>query len=119
MKAAVNEPLRPSGTEELARLQGITLGPTAWYMLDQGRFDEFAEVTEDRQWIHVDPGAAAASRFGGTVVHGLLTLGLGLKSTEELLDFCGFAQRVNYGYQKVRLPGPRSRSARACGCSSS
>lgn len=72
----------------------------------------FAEATEDRQWIHVDPERAAAGPFGSTIAHGLFTLGLGPMFTEQLIEFGGFAHAVNYGYQKVRFPAPVPAGAR-------
>ena len=47
-----------------------------WFVVDQGRIDAFATVTEDEQFIHVDPERASATPFGGTVAHGFLTLSL-------------------------------------------
>jgi acyl dehydratase len=99
-------PLRPTTIAELRALVGVDLGPTEWYDVDQARVDAFAENTEDRQWIHVDPERAAASPFGGTIGHGLLTLSLGPKFMEELMAFDGFAHSLNYGYDKVRFPAP-------------
>lgn len=96
----------PAKTSDLLPLVGQTLGPTGWYAIDQAKVDRFAEATEDHQWIHVDPERAAEGPFGGTVAHGLFTLSLGPRFTEELVDFGGFAQVVNYGYQRVRFPAP-------------
>ena len=98
--------LRPDSSVALRDLVGSVLGPTGWYEVDQAKVDGFAETTEDRQWIHVDPARAAASPFGGTIVHGLLTLSLGPRLLEELISFDGFAHSLNYGYRKVRFPAP-------------
>ena len=98
--------LRPDSSAALRDLVGSVLGPTGWYEVDQAKVDGFAETTEDRQWIHVDPARAAASPFGGTIVHGLLTLSLGPRLLEELISFDGFAHSLNYGYRKVRFPAP-------------
>lgn len=91
---------------KLEQLVGEELGPTDWKAIDQGRINTFADVTEDRQWIHIDSERAAAGPFGGTIVHGLLTLSLGPAMTEELIRFEGFRQALNYGYGKVRFPAP-------------
>ncbi len=99
-------PVRPTTIAELRALVGAELGPTAWVDVTQDRIDEFAAVTEDRQWIHVDPERAAASPLGGTIAHGLFTLSLGPKLMEELMAFDGFAHSLNYGYGKVRFPSP-------------
>ena len=66
-------PRVPAG--ELASLVGRSF-VSRWIVVDQERIDAFAEVTEDRQFIHVDPERAAATQFGGTVAHGFLTLSL-------------------------------------------
>jgi acyl dehydratase len=98
--------LRPESASDLRALVGSVLGPTEWYVVDQDGVDRFAEATGDRQWIHVDPLRAAASPLGGTIVHGLFTLGLGPRFLEELISFDGFAHSLNYGYGKVRFPAP-------------
>jgi acyl dehydratase len=97
---------RPASIDDLRALIGQPLGPTAWKPVDQGRIDAFAEVTEDRQWIHVDPARAAASPLGSTIGHGLLTLSLGPTFSGELVSFEAFAHSLNYGYGKVRFPAP-------------
>ncbi len=108
MSAAV----KPESAEDLRALVGTVLGPTDWYTVDQPKVDAFAEATEDRQWIHVDPDRAAASPLGGTIAHGLFTLGLGPHFVEELISFDGFAHSLNYGYGKVRFPAPLPVGAR-------
>ena len=55
---------------------GRHLGHSPWTTVDQQRIDLFAEATGDRQWIHVDPVAAASGPFGATIAHGYLTLAL-------------------------------------------
>jgi acyl dehydratase len=98
--------VRPESASALRALVGTVLGPTAWYTVDQAKVDGFAEATQDRQWIHVDRERAASSPFGGTIVHGLFTLGLGPRFIAELINFDGFAHSLNYGYGKVRFPAP-------------
>jgi len=97
---------RPRSAADLRALLGSVLGPTPWYTVDQPKVNRFAEATEDRQWIHVDPARAAASPLGATIVHGLFTLGLGPMFVEQLISFDGFAHSLNYGYGKVRFPAP-------------
>jgi acyl dehydratase len=98
--------LEPKSIAELRSLVGQELGPTAWREIDQARIDAFAEVTEDRQWIHVDPERAGASPLGSTIGHGLLTLSFGPNMMEELISFARFGHTLNYGYGKVRFPAP-------------
>ena len=99
-------PIRPTSIQDLQELVGTTLGPTDWHDITQERINGFADMTGDRQWIHVDPERAAASAFGSTVAHGLYSLSLGPKLMEELMAFDGFAHSLNYGYEKVRFPAP-------------
>jgi acyl dehydratase len=61
---------------EYAALAGTEVGVSRWFEIDQSRIDSFAEVTEDWQFIHVDPVKAAETAFGGTVAHGFLTLSM-------------------------------------------
>jgi acyl dehydratase len=102
----VSTKVHPESAADLRALVGSVLGPTEWYTVDQSKVDAFAEATEDRQWIHVDPSRAAASQLGATIVHGLFTLGLGPHFVEELVSFDGFAHSLNYGYGRVRFPAP-------------
>jgi acyl dehydratase len=97
---------RPLDVAGLHRLLGAELGPTAWYDVTQERVDAFATATEDHQWIHVDVERARRGPHGGTIAHGLYTLSLIPRCTEELLSFDGFAAAINYGYGRVRFPAP-------------
>ena len=63
-------------------LIGKELGPTDWFEVDQERIDQFAEATDDPQWIHIDPARAAEGPFGTTIAHGFLTLSL-LRAADE------------------------------------
>ena len=91
--------------------QEIHVGP--WLEIDQQRIDDFARVTGDEQWIHVDPQRAAKeSPYGTTIAHGFLTLSLLPYLTQSNhLDFFaknypGMRLRVNYGLNKLRYPAP-------------
>ena len=89
------------------------IGLSDWFVVGQDRINAFAECTEDRQWIHVDPGKAAKSRLGGTVAHGFLMLSLlshFLKSI-PLLQM-KYKMAVNYGLDKVRFITPVPSGAR-------
>lgn len=86
-------------------------GSGAWLELTQDRIDAFADVTEDHQFIHVDPQKAAeASPWGVTIAHGFLTLSLltrlseGIPQPPERLD--GIVMGVNYGFDRVRFLAP-------------
>lgn len=90
----------------LAALVGQPIGESDWLAIDQARIDRFADATEDRQWIHVDPARAAAGPFGGTVAHGFLTLSLlpALMASAYCIDDVRMA--LNYGLGRVRFPAP-------------
>ena len=92
---------------ELPGLAGQRLGPTEWREMTQARVNEFADVTEDHNYIHVDPERAAASPFGGTIAHGYLSVALLAPISQQLLDVQG-ATGVNYGMDRLRFPAPLS-----------
>ncbi len=93
--------------EAAAALVGTDLGASDWKRVDQARIDAFAEVTEDHQFIHVDPVAAAATPFGGTIAHGFLTLSLlAAMMPEGAIVLRGITMGVNYGFEKVRFLQP-------------
>jgi len=73
-------------------------------LIDQARIDAFADATEDHQFIHVDPAAAAQTPFGGTIAHGFLTLSLMSRmGAEAMLLPQGLKMAVNYGLDRVRF----------------
>jgi len=98
---------REIGRDELAKRVGQPLGTSDWMTIDQQRVDRFADVTDDHQFVHVDPVRAAQTPFGGTIAHGLLTLSL---IVTLCIDFVpkleGTRLLVNYGFDKVRFPAP-------------
>jgi acyl dehydratase len=95
-----------TGLDELKAAEGDVLGTSDWHEVTQEAVDAFAELTGDRQWIHVDPERAAGTPFGGTIAHGYYTLALGPMLTEQFLRFEGFAFGLNYGLDRVRFPTP-------------
>ncbi|HZF95514.1 MAG TPA: MaoC family dehydratase [Allosphingosinicella sp.] len=93
--------------EEIKLQVGREIGVSDWILVDQARIDTFADVTEDRQFIHVDPDAAAQTPFGGTVAHGFLTLSLlSRMAADAMLRPEGVKMGVNYGFEKVRFMAP-------------
>ena len=90
---------------ELPGLAGQRLGPTEWRPMTQARVNEFADVTEDHNYIHVDPERAKDSPFGGTIAHGYLSVALLAPISQQLLDVEG-ATGVNYGMDRLRFPAP-------------
>ena len=90
---------------KLKAMLGREVGLSDWFTVTQERIDAFAEATEDRQWIHVDPERAARGPLGGTVAHGFLLLSLVPFFNFENDIFSGrFRMAVNYGLDRVRFP---------------
>ncbi|MGB3866533.1 MAG: MaoC family dehydratase [Xanthobacteraceae bacterium] len=98
-------------------LVGKEIGLSAWHTVDQSRIDAFADVTEDHQFIHIDPERAARETpFGATVAHGFLTLSLlSVFSYEALPKIEGAAMGVNYGFDKLRFVSPVRAGSRVRG----
>jgi acyl dehydratase len=95
---------------------GTQIGISDWITVDQKRIDEFADVTEDRQFIHVDPNAAKETMFGGTVAHGFLSLSLlSRMAFDVMLVPDNLKMAVNYGFDKVRFLAPVPVGARVRG----
>lgn len=97
----------PILASELERLVGTELGVSGWLLVDQPMIDVFADVTKDRQFIHVEPARAASTPFGGTIAHGFLTLSLLSHFAEECVPLVeGAAMSINYGFDQVRFLSP-------------
>lgn len=92
--------------DDIVAAQGEHLGYSDWLDIPQERIDAFADATEDHQWIHVDPQAAAQGPFGKTIAHGYLTLALLPALLAQILQMQGVAMVMNYGTQKVRFLAP-------------
>ncbi len=93
--------------EELESRVGEELGLTDWQTIDQNRINLFSQATGDKQYIHIDPVRAAESPFGGTIVHGLLSLSLVPSAIlEHALEPEGTVMGLNYGYDNVRFLAP-------------
>ncbi len=93
--------------DDIRAAVGKEVGVSSWLIVDQHRIDAFADATEDRQFIHVDPAAAAQTPFGGTIAHGFLTLSLlSRMAAEAMLVPDGLKMAVNYGLDRVRFLAP-------------
>jgi acyl dehydratase len=93
---------------ELKEFVGREVGVTGWFSLTQKRIEQFAEATEDRQWIHLDRDRASKeSPYGATIAHGFLTLSLVSYFVREAINIRGGMRlAVNYGLNRVRFPSP-------------
>jgi acyl dehydratase len=86
---------------------GQEIAVSDWIEVTQGRIDRFAEATEDRQWIHVDPARAAdESPFKATIAHGFLTLSLVSALLRQAVTFSRTRMAINYGLNRVRFMSP-------------
>jgi len=101
---------------EIRRCVGEEVGLSDWLAIDQARIDAFADATEDRQFIHVDPEMAARTPFGGTVAHGFLSLSLLSRMGAEAMRLPeGLKMAVNYGFDRVRFLAPVKSGSRVRG----
>jgi len=98
-----------TATMDMASLReaaGAHLGYTDWQEMTQERVNQFADATDDHQFIHVDVERAKETPFGGTIAHGYLTLSLAAPIMSELMRVSDAKMAVNYGLDKVRFPAP-------------
>lgn len=99
--------------EEARAQTGQEVGISRWFPIDQKVIDAFADATEDWQFIHIDPKAAEASPFGGTIAHGFLTLSLlSAMAYDALPEISGQEMAVNYGFDRIRFLSPVPSGAR-------
>ena len=92
--------------DELEGTEERELGTSDWHRIEQRSIDQFAEATGDHQWIHVDPEAAAAGPFGGTIAHGYLSLSMLPMLMSEVMSVEGARMGVNYVIERVRFTAP-------------
>ena len=86
---------------------GQPVGSSDWIEVGQDRITAFADATDDHQFIHVDPVAAAAVGFGGTIAHGFLSLSLLSRMAADVMLIPDSARMaVNYGLDRVRFLAP-------------
>ena len=95
---------------------GSEIGLSDWIMVDQDRITAFADATEDHQFIHVDPAAAAQTPFGGTIAHGFLSLSLLSRMAADAMQVPDSTKMaVNYGLDRVRFIAPVRAGSRVRG----
>jgi len=99
-------PLAIENLQSLRAFVGREIGLTDWLTLTQERIQQFAEATEDRQWIHVDrERAQKESHYGATIAHGFLTLSLLSHFLKQAIEIrSGVRMGINYGLNRVRFP---------------
>ena len=91
---------------QLPGLVGRELAVSDWLTVDQDRINQFAQATDDHQWIHVDVERAKNGPFGAPIAHGYLTLSLIAGFSQRHVSIDDAAMSVNYGLNKVRFPTP-------------
>ncbi len=101
-------PLVIETPRSLSDFVGREIALTDWFAVTQDRIQQFAEVTDDQQWIHVDrKRAQRESPFGTTIAHGFLTLSLVSHFMREAIEIrSGVRMGINYGLNRVRFPSP-------------
>lgn len=114
VRYTIDMPIAP--LDQIHASVGQEVGVSSWLIVSQERIDVFADATEDRQFIHVDPAAAAQTPFGGTIAHGFLTLSLlSWMAAEAMLVPDGVKMAVNYGLDRVRFLAPVRSGSRVRG----
>lgn len=102
-----------ASVEDAKSLEGEEVGVSDWIVVDQHRIDQFAEATNDYQWIHVDTERAAKEMPGGkAIAHGYMTLALIPGLTNDFIEVPNLARAINYGANKVRFITPVQVGAR-------
>jgi acyl dehydratase len=101
--------------QEFRAMVGQEMGVSEWTTITQDQIDTFADCTDDHQYIHVDPQAAAKTPFGGTIAHGFLTLAMLSAMAYQMPSIEGTAMAVNYGFNKLRFVSPVRSGARIRG----
>jgi acyl dehydratase len=92
---------------DMKAMTGREIGVSKWFEISQARIDAFADITEDWQYIHIDPEKAAATPFGTTIAHGFLTLSmLSAMGQSAVPRLEGTVMGVNYGFDKIRFISP-------------
>lgn len=93
--------------EDANNYLGQEVGVSDWLKIEQSRIDAFADATNDHQFIHIDPDAAAEGPFGMTIAHGFLSLSLLTDlAANNGIQLENTAMLINYGFNVVRFLAP-------------
>ena len=95
-----------NSADDILQSVGKPLGESEWMTITQDRINQFADATNDHQWIHVDEEKSKSGPFGATIAHGYLTLSLCSHFMPQIIEVRGMKMGVNYGTNKVRFPAP-------------
>lgn len=106
-KGPAGGPIRFATIAELAPMAGQELAVSDWIMVSQAMINEFAQATDDHQWIHVDvERAKKEAPSGRTIAHGFLIVSLLAPMFENTIQIGGTSASINYGFNKLRFTGP-------------
>lgn len=94
------------GISGLKELIGLQIGSSEWHEITQEQINQFANVTKDFNWVHVNIERAQRSALGKTIAHGLLTLGLEPMLSNQIYNITNIEYSLDYGYDKIRFPSP-------------
>lgn len=100
---------------DLLTLDGTDLGSSPWLTVGQDKVDQFADLTGDHQWIHVDLERAATGPYGATIAHGMLTLSYVPIFIDQVLTVEGAGFGLNYGFDRIRFTSPVPAGSRVRG----
>jgi acyl dehydratase len=103
---SIHEGILTTPIDDLPTLVGRTFGPSSWRAVTQEEVAAYAELSGDRNPVHLDPVFAAGTPFGGTIVHGYLTLSLVVPLMAEVFQVTGVGVGINYGTDRMRFPAP-------------
>lgn len=92
--------------DDLPGTAGKTFGPSSWREIPQSDVTAFADLSGDHNPVHLDPVFAAGTPFGGTIVHGYLTLALVVPLMAEVFEVTDIGVGINYGLDRLRFPAP-------------
>lgn len=92
--------------DRLPETAGQRFGPSSWRQVDQSEVTAYAELSGDKNPVHLDEEFAKGTPFGGTIVHGYLTLSLVVPLMAEVFEVTGFGVGINYGLDRLRFPAP-------------
>ena len=93
--------------EEFVAYEGKELGASEWVQISQDRINQFADATDDHQWIHVDvEKCKAESPFGQTIAHGYLTLSMIPLMWNQIIEVNNLERMMNYGMKDMRFGQP-------------
>ena len=105
--------MKPISLEQLLAGVGTEMGVSPWREVTQVMIDQFADATDDHQFIHVDPARASETPFGGTIAHGFLSLSLlSAMAFETVPPLEGAGMGVNHGFDTLRFVSPVKTGAR-------